>query len=85
MTIANLLGALEGPELLIILALVLVLFGGSKLPQLAKSLGQAKKEFRDGMTADEAATGSPAVPADGPDEDVVTISRAELEQLRSGR
>jgi sec-independent protein translocase protein TatA len=39
------------PELLIILAVVLVLFGGKKLPELARSLGQAKKEFQDG--ADE--------------------------------
>jgi sec-independent protein translocase protein TatA len=42
---------LGAPELLIILAVVLVLFGGSKLPTLAKSLGQAKKEFQAG--ADE--------------------------------
>jgi sec-independent protein translocase protein TatA len=45
MTFANLLGAFEGPELLIILAIVLLLFGGAKLPQLARSLGQAKNEF----------------------------------------
>jgi sec-independent protein translocase protein TatA len=40
-----------GPtELLIILAVILLLFGGAKLPQLARSLGQAKKEFQDGAT-----------------------------------
>ncbi|MEY2406074.1 MAG: sec-independent protein translocase protein TatA [Acidimicrobiaceae bacterium] len=39
---------LGAPELLIVLAVVLVLFGGSKLPQLARSLGQAKKEFHEG-------------------------------------
>ncbi len=33
------------PELLIILAIVLLIFGGSKLPKLARSLGEAKKEF----------------------------------------
>ena len=38
-----------GPaELLIILAVVLVLFGGAKLPQLARSLGAAKREFEEG-------------------------------------
>ena len=37
------------PELLIILIIVLVLFGGAKLPQLARSLGQAQKEFKAGM------------------------------------
>jgi sec-independent protein translocase protein TatA len=40
-----------GPlELLLILAVILLLFGGAKLPQLARSLGQAKKEFQDGAT-----------------------------------
>ena len=39
-----------GPtELIIILVVVLVLFGGAKLPQLARSLGQAQKEFKDGL------------------------------------
>jgi sec-independent protein translocase protein TatA len=36
---------LGAPELLIILALVLLLFGGAKLPSLARSLGEAKREF----------------------------------------
>ena len=36
---------LGAPELLIVLAVILVLFGGSKLPQLARSLGEAKREF----------------------------------------
>jgi sec-independent protein translocase protein TatA len=36
-----------GPtELLIILAVILVLFGGRKLPELAKGLGQGLKEFK---------------------------------------
>jgi len=35
-------------ELLIILAVVLLIFGPSKLPALAKSMGQAVKEFRKG-------------------------------------
>jgi sec-independent protein translocase protein TatA len=40
-----------GPtELLIILAVILLLFGGAKLPQLARSLGQAKKEFQAGAS-----------------------------------
>ncbi len=49
-----------GPQLLIILAIVLLLFGGAKLPKLARSLGQAQKEFRDGLkegeSGDDAAT-----------------------------
>ena len=39
-----------GPvELLIVLAVVLLLFGSKKLPELAKGMGQAAKEFRSGM------------------------------------
>jgi sec-independent protein translocase protein TatA len=33
------------PELLLVLAVMLLLFGGAKLPSLARSLGQAKHEF----------------------------------------
>lgn len=40
---------LGGPELLIVLAIILLVFGGAKLPQLARSLGQAQKEFKDGI------------------------------------
>ena len=41
--------ALGYQELLIILAIVVVLFGASRLPQLAKSLGQSRKAFKEGM------------------------------------
>ncbi|HVF74506.1 MAG TPA: twin-arginine translocase TatA/TatE family subunit [Acidimicrobiales bacterium] len=40
--------SLGGPELLIVLLVVLLLFGGSRLPKLARSLGQAQREFRQG-------------------------------------
>ena len=40
---------LGAPELLIILAVVLLLFGGTRLPKLARSLGQASKEFKAGV------------------------------------
>jgi sec-independent protein translocase protein TatA len=40
-----------GPlELLIILGIVLLLFGGAKLPKLARSMGQASKEFKKGLS-----------------------------------
>ena len=39
-------------ELIIILIVVLVLFGGSQLPKLARSLGQAQKEFNDGLQSE---------------------------------
>ncbi|MCB9382035.1 MAG: twin-arginine translocase TatA/TatE family subunit [Ilumatobacteraceae bacterium] len=40
---------LGGPEMIILLVLVLVLFGGSQLPKLAKNLGKAQKEFKEGL------------------------------------
>ena len=40
---------LGGPELLIVLAVVLLIFGSKKVPELARSLGKAQKEFKDGM------------------------------------
>lgn len=42
---AGVLG-LGGPEVVIILAVLLLLFGGSKLPELAKGLGKSIKEFK---------------------------------------
>jgi sec-independent protein translocase protein TatA len=39
-----------GPtELIIILLIVLLIFGGAKLPKLARSMGQAQKEFKKGL------------------------------------
>lgn len=54
-----------GPEGLVILVLVLVLFGGSQLPKLARNLGEAQKELRAGM--DVASSTEPAAePAPAP-------------------
>jgi len=39
------LGSLAGPDMLIIFLIVLIMFGAKKLPELAKGLGQAVKEF----------------------------------------
>ncbi len=38
-----------GPEVLIVLVVVLLLFGAAKLPRLARSLGASAKEFRKGI------------------------------------
>ena len=43
------LAEIIGPDILIILAVVLVLFGGSQLPKLARGLGSAHHEFKKGL------------------------------------
>ena len=40
---------LGAPELLIVLVIVVLVFGSSRLPKLARSLGQAQKEFKKGV------------------------------------
>ena len=43
-----------GPtELIIVLAIVLLLFGSTRLPKLARSLGQASKEFKKGVDGED--------------------------------
>ena len=38
-----------GPEIWIIVALVVVLFGGSRLPKIARNLGKAQAELKKGL------------------------------------
>ena len=53
-----------GPtELGIILVIVLIVFGGSSLPKLAKNLGKAQKEFKEGLA--DGAKSSDEPKADG--------------------
>ena len=40
---------LDPPEIILIVVVVLVLFGGSQLPKLAKNLGKAQREFKSGL------------------------------------
>lgn len=50
---------LGGPELLIVLAVVLLLFGARKVPDLARSLGEAQRAFRQGGEAPAQETDPP--------------------------
>jgi sec-independent protein translocase protein TatA len=57
-----------GPtELIIILVIVLVLFGSTRLPKLARSMGQASKEFKKGVNeGDKDKEGDQAADKDTP-------------------
>lgn len=78
MTFIASLTNLAGPDLLIILVIVLVLFGAKKLPELARGMGQAVKEFqkaKDEFTDElHKAESTPATPATPPQS---TVARAD--------
>jgi len=44
---------LGAPELILILVIILVIFGGSQLPKLARNLGNSAKELRTGLKGDD--------------------------------
>ncbi len=48
------LALLQGQEWMILGLIVLLLFGGSQLPKLARSIGQAQKEFKKGLDEGQA-------------------------------
>lgn len=49
-------------HLLIVAIVVLVLFGGRKIPEVMKGLGQGVREFKDGMRGDQPQPQPPAAP-----------------------
>lgn len=40
---------LGAPEIVLVLVVIILIFGSTKLPKLARSLGQAQKEFKEGL------------------------------------
>jgi len=75
---------LGAPELIIILLIVVLIFGGSKLPKLARSLGEAKNEFEKSSSTDptkDAVKDGAKVAGD----EKVTMTKAELDALLAER
>lgn len=69
-----------GPtEMIILLVIVLLLFGAAKLPKLARSMGEAQREFKHGLR--EEALEAPKPPPD----EKVTMTRAELDAMLAER
>ncbi|MBI3648190.1 MAG: twin-arginine translocase TatA/TatE family subunit [Actinobacteria bacterium] len=52
-----------GPEWLVVLGIVVLLFGAKKLPELARSMGKASGEFKKGLKEGTTAEDEPAAPA----------------------
>ncbi len=47
------IGGLGTPEIIVIAIVIFLLFGATRLPQLAKSLGQSKRAFKEGLDEGE--------------------------------
>ncbi len=74
-------------ELIIVLAVVLLLFGSTRLPKLARSMGEASKEFKKGVSdRDRDDDNAPAAIADPRQaNEKVTLTKAELDALLAER
>jgi sec-independent protein translocase protein TatA len=96
MFLANILGP-DGVIVLVVIVLVL-LFGGTQLPKLARGLGEASHEFKKSQREAEeaskadAAKPEPAKPdaakaelAQSPADDKITLTKAELDALLAER
>ena len=61
----NLLAMFESPQQwLIVLVIVLLLFGGNRIPELMRGLGSGMREFKKGLSEDEEADKKPAAKSD---------------------
>ena len=69
--------SIGAPELIILLLVVLLLFGSTRLPKLARSMGEASREFKKGVSDREK--------QEPVEEEKVTMSRAELDALLAER
>ena len=66
------------PEILILLAIVILIFGPKRIPQAARSLGRGIRNFRDSVSGEEKVElpegedGKPADPAEAPEQPVAS-------------
>ena len=68
MAMTILLGMIGGPQIILIIAVVLLLFGGRKIPELMRGLGSGIKEFKN-ATKDEEGNASKAIDKDAKKKD----------------
>ncbi len=71
-------------ELIIVLVVVLLLFGSTRLPKLARSMGEASKEFKKGVNEGGRDDDKARAAIVDPDEKV-TMTKAELDALLAER
>lgn len=70
---------LGGTEGIVVLVVVLVLFGGSQIPKLARNLGRAQREFKDGIDEAQRESPSSAPPASPGSASTVTDTTASTD------
>ena len=56
MSVLTFLGMIGAPQIILIIAVVLLLFGGRKIPELMKGLGSGIKEFKNATKEEEDST-----------------------------
>ena len=79
-----LLFAIESPTIIIlVVAAIFLLFGGSKLPQLAKALGQSKKAFKEGISEGDSGVESKSKLDSVDDEALFEEARRRAQQMRA--
>jgi len=76
------LAEIIGPDILVILVIAALLFGSSRLPKLARSLGSAKAEFEKGIAE---GTGSTARGLAPQADEHVTLTKTELDAMIAER
>jgi sec-independent protein translocase protein TatA len=60
-------GLMQPTHLILILLIALIFFGGKKLPELGKGLGQAIRGFKSAMNEQESSPENPQLPPKTPD------------------
>ena len=71
------LALLDGPDVLLVVGIFVLLFGASKIPEIARSLGRAKGEFEKGQRESQAELARAAAAAAKPAEEEQVIRAAK--------
>jgi TatA/E family protein of Tat protein translocase len=80
----TLLFAIESPTIIIlVVAAIFLLFGGSKLPQLARALGQSKKAFKEGIDEADGKSDARSKLESVDDEALFEEARRRAQQMRA--
>lgn len=77
------MGSFGTTEIILVVAVLFLLFGASRLPQLAKSLGQSRKAFKEGMREAEEEESSAQIPSNVSNPQISSMSdEALMEEMR---